>query len=70
LAWARSLGEFGASITFAGSFPGRTQTLPMAVYELVATDYQTSLVMSLILVIISVGVIATMRDRWITGAQR
>lgn len=70
LAWARSLGEFGASITFAGSFPGKTQTLPMAVYELVATDYRASLVMSLILVVISVGVIATMRDRWMTGAQR
>lgn len=70
LAWARSLGEFGASITFAGSFPGRTQTLPMAVYELVSTDYQSSLVMSLILVVISVSVLATMRDRWLTGAAR
>ena len=70
LAWARSLGEFGASITFAGSFPGRTQTLPMAVYELVATDYHSSLVMSLILVVISIVVIAAMRDRWITGAQK
>ena len=70
LAWARSLGEFGASITFAGSFPGRTQTLPMAIYELVATDYRLSLMMSLILVVISVSVLATMRERWITGVTR
>ncbi len=70
LAWARSLGEFGASITFAGSFPGKTQTLPMAVYELVAIDYRASLVMSLMLVVISIVVIAVMRDRWMTGVQR
>ena len=67
LAWARSLGEFGASITFAGSFPGRTQTLPMAVYELVSVDYRLSLVLSLVLIFISVGVLAAMRDRWMTG---
>ena len=67
LAWARSLGEFGASITFAGSFPGRTQTLPMAVYELVSVDYRLSLVLSLVLIFISVGVLAAMRDRWMVG---
>jgi len=67
LAWARSLGEFGASITFAGSFPGRTQTLPMAVYELVSIDYRLSLVLSLVLIFISVGVLAAMRDRWMVG---
>lgn len=67
LAWARSLGEFGASITFAGSFPGRTQTLPMAVYELVSVDYRLSLVLSLVLIIISVGVLFAMRDSWMTG---
>jgi molybdate transport system permease protein len=67
LAWARSLGEFGASITFAGSFPGRTQTLPMAVYELASVDYRLSLVLSLVLIFISVGVLAAMRDRWMVG---
>ena len=69
LAWARAIGEFGASITFAGSFPGRTQTLPMAVYELVAVDYQLSLVLSLVLVVISMVVLLSMRDRWITGVR-
>lgn len=64
LAWARSLGEFGASITFAGSFPGRTQTVPMAVYELVATDYEASLVLSFAMMAVAVVVIAALRDRW------
>jgi molybdate transport system permease protein len=70
LSWARSLGEFGASITFAGSFPGKTQTLPMAVYELVSVDYQLSLVLSLLMVAISVAVLIGLRDRWMSGAER
>lgn len=69
LAWARAIGEFGATITFAGSFPGRTQTLPMAVYELVAVDYQQSLVLSLILVVISMVVLLGLRDKWLTGVR-
>ena len=69
LAWARALGEFGATITFAGSFPGRTQTLPMAVYELVAVNYQQSLVLSLIFVIISISVLLGLRDSWLAGAK-
>jgi molybdate transport system permease protein len=69
LAWARAIGEFGATITFAGSFPGRTQTLPMAVYELVAVDYQQSLVLSLILVIISIAVLLGLRDKWLGGVR-
>jgi molybdate transport system permease protein len=64
LAWARSLGEFGASITFAGSFPGRTQTLPMSVYELVATDYPASLVLSFVMMAVAVAIIAALRGRW------
>ena len=64
LAWARSLGEFGASITFAGSFPGRTQTVPMSVYELVSTDYEASLALSFTMMVIAVGIIALLRDRW------
>jgi molybdate transport system permease protein len=69
LAWARAIGEFGATITFAGSFPGRTQTLPMAVYELVAVDYQQSLLLSLILVFISMAVLLGLRDRWLGGVR-
>lgn len=64
LAWARSLGEFGATITFAGSFPGRTQTLPMSVYELVSTDYRLSLVLSFMMMMVAVAVIAALRGKW------
>ena len=67
LAWARSLGEFGASITFAGSFPGRTQTLPMSVYELVATEYDAALSVSFAMMIVSVVVIASLRGRWMVA---
>ena len=67
LAWARSLGEFGASITFAGSFPGRTQTLPMSVYELVSTDYRLSLVLSFVMMAVAVAVIAALRGRWVVA---
>lgn len=70
LAWARSLGEFGASITFAGSFPGKTQTVPMAVYELVSVDYRLSLVLSLVLIVLSVAVLASMRETWLSGSGR
>lgn len=70
LAWARSLGEFGATITFAGSLSGRTQTLPMAVYEFAAVDYRQALVLSLVLIVVSVAVLAGLRDRWIGGLTR
>ena len=67
LAWARSLGEFGASITFAGSFPGRTQTLPMSVYEMVSTDYPAALSVSFAMMLVSVLVIASLRGRWMVA---
>jgi len=67
LAWARSLGEFGASITFAGSFPGRTQTLPMSIYELVSTDYPSALTVSFAMMVVSVVVIASLRGRWMVS---
>jgi molybdate transport system permease protein len=63
LAWARALGEFGATITFAGNLAGRTQTLPLAVYEERLTDPGAAIFLSLILVALSVGVLVAMRDR-------
>ncbi len=69
LAWARALGEFGASITFAGSLPGRTQTLPLAVYELEASDHEAAIMVSLLLVAIALLVLVALRDRW-TDAVR
>ncbi len=68
LCWARALGEFGATITFAGSFPGRTQTMPLAVYLALETDPQAAIVLSLILLAVAVLVLAALRGRW-TGTS-
>jgi molybdate transport system permease protein len=67
LCWARALGEFGATITFAGNFPGRTQTMPLAVYLALETDLNAAVVLSLILLVVSVTILAALRDRWITS---
>ena len=64
LAWARALGEFGATITFAGNVPGKTQTLPLAVFVAMETDQEAALVMSVVLILVSLVVLLTMRDRW------
>jgi molybdate transport system permease protein len=63
LAWARALGEFGATITFAGNLAGRTQTLPLAVYQARQTDPGAAILISLILVLLSLIVLVAMRDR-------
>lgn len=65
LCWARALGEFGATITFAGNFPGRTQTMPLSVYLLLETDPPAAIVLSLVLLAVSVGILVTLRDKWI-----
>ncbi|QXJ26963.1 molybdate ABC transporter permease subunit [Actinomadura graeca] len=67
LCWARALGEFGATITFAGNFPGRTQTMPLAVYLALETDPQAAIVLSLVLLAVSVLVLAALRDRWVSA---
>jgi molybdate transport system permease protein len=67
LCWARALGEFGATITFAGNFPGRTQTMPLAVYLALETDVEAAIVLSLILLAVSVAVLIGLRDRWLTA---
>ena len=63
LAWARALGEFGATITFAGNLPGRTQTLPLAAYQALQTDPGAAIVTSLLLVAVSLGVLIGLRGR-------
>ncbi len=64
LAWARALGEFGATITFAGNLQGRTQTLPLAVFVALENDRDTAIAISLVLVAISLVVLVALRDRW------
>ncbi|MDN5930975.1 MAG: molybdate ABC transporter permease subunit [Pseudonocardia sp.] len=66
LCWARALGEFGATITFAGNFPGETQTMPLAVYLALETDPEAAIVLSLVLLAVSIIVLASMRDKWIS----
>jgi molybdate transport system permease protein len=66
LAWARSLGEFGATITFAGSIAGVTQTMPLAVYQILPTNPDAALTLSLLLLAISASVIITLRSTWLT----
>jgi molybdate transport system permease protein len=65
LAWARALGEFGATITFAGSFPGRTQTMPLAVNAALDTDLHDAILLSLALLAVSVAVLVGLRHRWL-----
>ncbi len=69
LAWARALGEFGATITFAGNIQGRTQTIPLAVYNLLETDQGTAIALSLVLLAVSVIVLVLLRDHWFGGLR-
>jgi molybdate transport system permease protein len=66
LAWARALGEFGATITFAGNTPNRTTTIPLQVYLLLESGrLEAAIALSLVLLAVSVAVLATLRERWI-----
>ncbi|MFQ6392314.1 molybdate ABC transporter permease subunit [Nocardia sp. KC 131] len=67
LCWARALGEFGATITFAGNFPGKTTTMPLAVYLALESDPADAIVLSLVLLVVSVAVLVALRERWIRG---
>jgi len=64
LAWARALGEFGATVTFAGSLPGVTQTLPSEIYQQLQTDPDAAVALSVVLLIVSVAVLFALRGRW------
>jgi len=64
LAWARALGEFGATITFAGNIQGRTQTMPLAVYLALESNPESAIALSLVLIAISIVVLVMLRDRW------
>ncbi len=70
LCWARALGEFGATITFAGNLPGRTQTMPLAVYLAMESDPDAALALSLILLAVSVAVLAGLRRSWWPAVAR
>ena len=65
LCWARALGEFGATITFAGNVPGSTQTLPLAVYLALETRPEAAIALSLVLLLLSLVVLVALRDRYL-----
>jgi len=67
LAWARSLGEFGATITFAGNYPGTTQTMPSLIYQTLQADPEVARTLSMILLVASVAILAALRNRWLTA---
>jgi molybdate transport system permease protein len=69
LAWARALGEFGATITFAGNFRGETQTMPLAVFEALQSDPGAATVLSLVLVVLSLAVLIALRGRFVGVAS-
>ncbi|QES51568.1 molybdate ABC transporter permease subunit [Streptomyces venezuelae] len=64
LTWARALGEFGATITFAGNLPGTTQTLPLQVYLLLQDEPEAATSLSLLLLAIAMAVLIALRGRW------
>jgi molybdate transport system permease protein len=68
LTWARALGEFGATITFAGNLQGRTQTMPLAVYVALESQPAGAITLSLVLLAISLLVLVLLRGRWLVGA--
>jgi molybdate transport system permease protein len=65
LCWARALGEFGATITFAGNFPGTTRTMTLQVYLALETDPDAAIALSLVLLAVSIFTLALLRDRWL-----
>ena len=69
LCFARALGEFGATITFAGNLPGTTQTMPLAVYVALETNPEAALALALVLLAVSILILVALRERWLRPAQ-
>jgi molybdate transport system permease protein len=67
LCWARALGEFGATVTFAGNLQGRTQTMPLAVFLALESDREAAIALSLVLIVVSLAVLLPLRDRWLAA---
>lgn len=68
LAWARAIGEFGATITFAGNYPGVTRTMPNAIYVELQHDPDAAVLLSVLLLAVSVAVLVLLRERWFDPA--
>ncbi len=66
LAWARALGEFGATVTFAGNLAGRTRTLPLQTFLALESDPEAAVAIGVLLLAVSFAVLVTLRGRWLT----
>ncbi len=67
LAWARAIGEFGATITFAGNAPGITRTMPLEIYTALQTDPEPAIALSIVLLALSIVVLAALREKWLAN---
>jgi molybdate transport system permease protein len=65
LAWARSLGEFGATITFAGNFAGETQTAPLAIYVALQGNPDAAVALSVAMLVVAVLILGLLRGQWL-----
>jgi molybdate transport system permease protein len=70
LAFARAIGEFGATVTFAGSLPKVTQTLPVAAYLALSSDPDAAIAIAVVLMVVAVVVLVSLRDHWLQGLAR
>lgn len=61
MAWARALGEFGACLVFAGAFPGRTETMPVAIYTTSMTNLPAAIALATVLLVVSFAVLILVR---------
>ena len=68
MCWSRAVGEFGATIIFAGNLPGRTQTMPLAVYTALESDREVAIALSILLLAVSIGVLVALRGHYLRGA--
>jgi molybdate transport system permease protein len=69
MAWARSLGEFGATLMFAGNLQGETQTLPLAIYTALESDMRSAQALSIILVAVAFVLLLSVRALSYRGAR-
>ena len=67
MAWARALGEFGATLMFAGNLEGKTQTLPLAIYTALESDLRAAQALALLLVVVAFGLLLVVRGQLLAG---
>jgi molybdate transport system permease protein len=69
LCWARALGEFGATVIFAGNFPGRTQVMPSAIYAALDVNIDSAVALSLVLLVVAIIILTSLRAHWLRAGS-